>query len=178
MKNLRTKHQQLIDLIGEKEAVQKLHGFYDRTLRTVARRETLPANPSQRFDDQVKQIIADLNDRTGLGFRTTSKITRQLIKARLNEGFTIDDFKKVHFIKCRQWLDDPKMCGYLAPTTLYRPLHFERYLNEDRLLKLKESKKIREKDFFQQPQDEESEKYHQQVMKKIEMLKKGVKFPQ
>lgn len=52
------------------------------------------------------------------------------IMARLNAGFTVDDFKQVHLVKAAQWLKDKDMSKYLNPTTLYNAKKFEKYLNE------------------------------------------------
>ena len=52
-----------------------------------------------------------------------------MIKARINEGFTIDDFKKVIDIKTAEWKDDPKMSKYIRPETLFSN-KFEGYLNQ------------------------------------------------
>mgnify|MGYP001947528800 CR=1 FL=1 len=76
------------------------------------------------------EIIDYLNSMTGKRFRHTTKKTRQLIKARWNEGFRLEDFKKVIDIKTRQWKNDAKMNKYLRPETLFSP-KFESYLNEE-----------------------------------------------
>jgi len=51
------------------------------------------------------------------------------IKARLNDGYSLDDFKKVIDIKTLKWKSDPKMSDYLRPETLFGN-KFESYLNE------------------------------------------------
>ena len=53
-----------------------------------------------------------------------------LIKARLNEGFTEDDFKYVIKVKSEEWKQDEKMCKYLRPETLFGT-KFEGYLNQN-----------------------------------------------
>ncbi len=78
---------------------------------------------------EVKIIISYLNEKTEKNFKDTTKKTQELIRARINEGFTIDDFKKVIDIKAIQWKEDPKMNLYLRPETLFG-LKFEGYLNE------------------------------------------------
>ena len=67
--------------------------------------------------------------KVGSNYKSTSKKTQSLIKARFNEKFTIDDFKKVIDIKSSQWLKDNKMKSYLRPETLFGA-KFESYLNE------------------------------------------------
>lgn len=84
----------------------------------------------QETADQVREIIAHLNTATGSEFRANTKATVQAINARLEEGYTIADFKEVIDVKAAQWKGDDKMQGYLRPETLFRPSHFEAYLQE------------------------------------------------
>ena len=74
-------------------------------------------------------IITHLNIRTKAKYKPTSRKTKQLINSRLNEGFTLDDFKTVIDKKTLQWLSDPEMSKYLRPETLFGS-KFEGYLNE------------------------------------------------
>lgn len=76
-----------------------------------------------------KRIIDYLNTKTGKNFRLRTKTTRNLIKARMNEGFDVEDFFKVIDNKCKGWLNDPDMNIYLRPETLFGN-KFEGYLNE------------------------------------------------
>ena len=78
----------------------------------------------------IKEIILYLNEKTGKAFRAESKETIAFIKARLSEGRTVEDFKKVIDIKVQKWANDPKMADFLRPSTLFRPANFEAYLNE------------------------------------------------
>lgn len=79
---------------------------------------------------QVAQIIDHLNTRTGKKFSTKCAGTIKHIEALLAEGRTVDDFKHVIDVKASKWLGDPKMDDFLRPDTLFRPGHFESYLNE------------------------------------------------
>lgn len=74
-------------------------------------------------------IISYLNLKAGTKYRTTTKVTVTKIRARWNEGFRLDDFKKVIDVKTEKWLRDPKMEQYLRPETLFGT-KFESYLNE------------------------------------------------
>lgn len=78
----------------------------------------------------VEQIINHLNAVTGARYTTKAKSTSTLIKARLQEGHTLDDFITVIDKKYAQWGKDPKMSKYLRPETLFAASHFESYLNE------------------------------------------------
>ena len=76
-----------------------------------------------------KEITDYLNQIAGTNYRATSKKTRELIKARINEGYTLEDFKIVIEKKTREWINDNKMKGYLRPETLFGT-KFEGYLNQ------------------------------------------------
>lgn len=76
-----------------------------------------------------QEVIDYLNNLAGTNYRTTSKKSRELIKARINEGYTLEDFKVVIEKKTREWINDNKMKGYLRPETLFGT-KFEGYLNQ------------------------------------------------
>ena len=76
-----------------------------------------------------KYIVEYLNEKANKNFKPTTKSTQRLINARLNEGFSLDDFKKVIDIKSSQWLGT-EMEKYLRPQTLFGT-KFESYLNEN-----------------------------------------------
>lgn len=79
--------------------------------------------------DTIKEIIDYLNTKTLKKYTSTRDNTKKHIRARLREGYTVDDFKKVIDNKCNEWLNDPKMNTYLRPDTLFGS-HFEDYLNQ------------------------------------------------
>ena len=79
--------------------------------------------------DDYKTIIDYLNQKAGTNYWSTTQKTQRLINARFNEGFSVDDFKKVIDIKVSQWSKDSKMSKYLRPETLFGT-KFEGYLNE------------------------------------------------
>jgi len=76
-----------------------------------------------------QEVIDYLNNLAGTNYRSTSKKSRELIKARINEGYTLEDFKVVIEKKTREWINDNKMKGYLRPETLFGT-KFEGYLNQ------------------------------------------------
>lgn len=75
------------------------------------------------------EIIDYLNEKAHRRYRPTTPKTREHIRARWNEGYTLDDFKHVIDVKCAEWLGDPKMDKYLCPDTLFGT-KFEKYLNQ------------------------------------------------
>ncbi|MCQ4925302.1 conserved phage C-terminal domain-containing protein [Tissierella carlieri] len=54
-------------------------------------------------------MVEHLNRKTGKNFSHTTKSTTAKINARLAEGFTLDDLKKVIDIKTSEWLNDADM---------------------------------------------------------------------
>lgn len=79
---------------------------------------------------EIEEIVNYLNEKTGKHFRHNTDKTKKLIKARIREGFTVDDFKRVIDTKTKQWGKDKKMKIYLRPETLFGN-KFESYLNEE-----------------------------------------------
>lgn len=76
------------------------------------------------------EIVDYLNEKTDRQFKSTTKKTQSLIRARLNEGWEVEHFKTVIDNKVAQWKDDNEMQRYLRPDTLFGT-KFEGYLNED-----------------------------------------------
>lgn len=75
------------------------------------------------------EIIQYLNQAANTNYRHSTKKTKDCIQARWNEGFRLDDFKRVIDIKCAEWLSDSKMNKFLRPETLFSN-KFEGYLNQ------------------------------------------------
>ena len=75
-----------------------------------------------------KKIIDHLNLICGKDYKHTSSATQTKITARINEGFTVDDFKRVIESKNHEWKNDQKMSSFLRPETLFGT-KFESYLN-------------------------------------------------
>lgn len=79
-----------------------------------------------------KNIVEYLNEKTGKEYRHTTKKTKDMINARLNEGFTENDFKRVIDVKSEEWLNKKDMEIYLRPETLFSN-KFEGYLNQGKV---------------------------------------------
>lgn len=76
-----------------------------------------------------RDVIDYLNQRTGKNYKSTTKKNQTVIRARTDEGFTIDDFKKVIDNKVAEW-NGTDMAKYLRPETLFGT-KFEGYLNQE-----------------------------------------------
>lgn len=76
----------------------------------------------------LKKIIDYLNQKSNSKFKYSSKATQTKINARLNEGYTLDDFIDVIDKKCEEWIGT-EFEKYLSPETLFGT-KFEKYLNQ------------------------------------------------
>ena len=74
-----------------------------------------------------KEVIEYLNERTGKNYKYSAKATQRHIKARFDEGFSLEDFKRVIDWKSSEWAGTD-MEKYLRPETLFGT-KFEGYLN-------------------------------------------------
>lgn len=75
-----------------------------------------------------KEIIDYLNQKANTHFKYNSKATQSKINARLNEGYSLDDFIAVIDKKCDEW-KGTEFEQHLCPETLFGP-KFEKYLNQ------------------------------------------------
>lgn len=96
---------------------------YDRVGTTVTVTVTNDKNINT-----IKDIILYLNSVCNTRYKYNSTKTQKLINARLNEGFTLEDFKQVIDKKYNDW-KNTKWEQYLRPETLFGT-KFEGYLNQ------------------------------------------------
>lgn len=88
-----------------------------------------PQTPAQpKKPDPTEEVVNHLNLRAGTQYKPTTANTRKLVKARLKEGFTVEDMKLVIDKKCAEWRNNPEMAKFLRPDTLFGN-KFEGYLN-------------------------------------------------
>lgn len=94
-----------------------------------------PAKPAPKksaapdpYLGDYKIVIDYLNERTDSRYQANGAKTKELIHARLNSGFDVDDFKRVIDNKATEWMGT-EMQKYLRPSTLFGP-KFEEYLNQ------------------------------------------------
>lgn len=87
-------------------------------------------NKDNKYMDFITDVLTYLNQKTGKNYTGRSKAQKQHMVARIKEGFTVDDFKKVIDNKVRDWGNNPKMKIYLRPETLFGT-KFETYLNDN-----------------------------------------------
>lgn len=76
---------------------------------------------------KVVEIVDYLNAKAGTNYRASTKATQSLINARLDEKFTVEQFKAVIDKQCKKW-KGTQFEEYLRPQTLFGT-KFESYLN-------------------------------------------------
>ena len=85
-------------------------------------------NLNKELNNIYKETVDYLNEKAGTKYKSNSKNTTKHIKARLNDGYTLEDFKTVIDKKCSEWINTD-MEKYLCPETLFGS-KFEKYLNQ------------------------------------------------
>jgi len=85
-------------------------------------------NVKNERNTYIREIVAYLNSAVGSNYKWQSDATQKHIIARLNDGYSVEDFKKVIDIKCSEWLNTER-CKYLRPSTLFST-KFDEYLNQ------------------------------------------------
>ena len=80
-------------------------------------------------DIPYKDIVDHLNQLSDSKYKYNSRKTQESIKARFNEGFTLQDFLSVIQKKSEEWKHSKDMAKFLRPETLFGT-KFEGYLNQ------------------------------------------------
>ena len=91
-----------------------------------SRAEDSPTEHPEQAD--VTEIVEYLNQAAGTSYKPNTPKTVRSIKARMKEGFTVDNFKTVIDKKVSEWAKTD-MQKYLRPETLFGT-KFEGYLNQ------------------------------------------------
>ena len=105
------------------------HGTTDGTTDGTHKKKEKKGKEGKEYiySRATHDIIQHLNERTGSHYKPTTNKTKELIQARMNEGFTVEDFKTVIDKKCVEWMNT-EWQEYLRPVTLFGT-KFESYLN-------------------------------------------------
>ena len=123
--------------LGNKSEKKAEHGNESEKTRNEIRKNS-DSNPTNNninnnniIDNNIYSLVIDyFNKKTGKRYRANTKDIQKLIKARIKEKYTIEDFYKVIDNKVKTWLHDKKMSYYLRPKTLFAGDNFQNYLNE------------------------------------------------
>ncbi|HBM9903993.1 MULTISPECIES: conserved phage C-terminal domain-containing protein [unclassified Enterobacter] len=77
--------------------------------------------------DQAKQVLTHLNQVTNSRYQV-STTSLQNIRARIGEGYTVEELSLVVDYCNAKWSEDLTMSAYLRPQTLFQPTKFPGYL--------------------------------------------------
>lgn len=132
-----------------KKMIGILDSYSGYPIDTLSSAETYPIDTSvtvtvtdtvsvtdNNYSSLRDEIINHLNQCTGKNFRSNTAATVRMIDARLNDGYTVEDFKEVIDNKVYEWKGTEQE-QYLRPETLFTPSHFESYLNQGKVKKKK-----------------------------------------
>jgi uncharacterized phage protein (TIGR02220 family) len=76
------------------------------------------------------EVLDYLNRKASKNYKPV-RANLDLIKARINEGYTKEDMFTVIDNKCNSWLEDKKMNEYLRPATLFNATNLAQYTGEE-----------------------------------------------
>lgn len=90
------------------------------------------AKSSNPVKDVIESVIDEclnyLNLVSGKSFKITTESNRKFVRARINEDYTMDDFKRVIDNQWLRWKDSD-MVEYMRPSTLFNAEKFQSYIN-------------------------------------------------
>ncbi len=93
--------------------------------------KTITCHDGNNLTSDVKTVIDYLNLTANKKYKPSTLSTILIIQARLNQGYEVEDLKKVVDNKTKEWLNDDKMNTYLRPETLFNATKFESYLFQE-----------------------------------------------
>ena len=111
------------------EELQQVEDLANNNVTTNQQQSNNTTKKKKKDNSNIYSLIINyLNIKAFTSYKISTKNTQSLINARLKEGYTVEDFKKVIDSKCKEWLDTD-FDKYLRPATLFGT-KFENYLNE------------------------------------------------
>ena len=110
------------------EQLQQVEDLGNNNLTTNQQQSNNTTKKKEKDNNIYSLVIDYLNRKAFTNYKSTTKNTQSFINARLKEGYTVEDFKKVVDSKSKEWLNTD-FEKYLRPATLFET-KFENYLNE------------------------------------------------
>ena len=111
------------------------------------------ADAEVKYATEITDIVSYLNEKATTKYRPNTPITQKFIRGRLNQGYTVADFRYVIDVKCAEWLGT-EWEKYLRPDTLFREGNFEKYLQQKMTTKSPANQERKEPSSFTNiPQD-------------------------
>lgn len=133
-----------IEIEKKKEKERELDKEKEYNVEQSTTEYTFPSWLESEYVEQVKKgnpknfdyriPIAYLNQKTNSNYKFVDSNTN-LVKSRLKDKYTLDDFKIVIDKKTAEWGKDAGWSKYLRPSTLFNASKFESYLNQPEVAK-------------------------------------------
>lgn len=79
-------------------------------------------------EDIIDECLLYLNTVSGKSFKITTESNRKFVRARINEDYTMDDFKFVIENQWKEWSGTSSE-KYMRPETLFNATKFQSYIN-------------------------------------------------
>ena len=124
--NLRNQQMESLDSTNGIVEINKT--LTEITTETTTKKKDI-VEQSSTIDIPYFEIIEYLNKQAGKNCKADAAKNRKLIKARWNEGYTLEDFKHVIDVKTEEWINT-KFDKHLVPSTLFAASHFDDYLQQ------------------------------------------------
>lgn len=117
------------DTTNKTEQLQQVEDLGNNNLTTNQQQSNNTTKKKEKDNNNIYSLVIDyLNRKASTNYKSTTKNTQSFINARVREGYTVEDFKKVIDSKSKDWLNTD-FEKYLRPSTLFGT-KFENYLNE------------------------------------------------
>ena len=114
---------------NKSEQLQRVEESDNSNLTTKQQQSNNTTKKKEKDNNNIYSLVIDyLNRKASTNYRASTKNTQGFINARVREGYTVEDFKKVIDSKSKEWLNTD-FEKYLRPATLFGT-KFENYLNE------------------------------------------------
>lgn len=88
------------------------------------------------IENEIELVLEFLNITTNSSYNKKVEKNKKNVRARIKEGYKIEDFESVIRFKFKQWGQDEKMKEFLRPETLFSP-KFDGYLQAARMPEIK-----------------------------------------
>jgi len=102
---------------------------FETTFQPKKQKSAKEIEKAEKRKQEIDDIIAYLNFKTGKSFRAKTGKTRSEINARIEEKATHEQFKHVIDLKVATWTSE-RMKAYIRPSTLFNATNFWNYVNE------------------------------------------------
>ena len=113
------------------EELQQIDELPNNNITTKQQQTNNTTKDKKKKDNNIiySSVINYLNEKASTNYRASTKSTQGYINARVKEGYTVEDLRKVIDSKSQDWLGT-KWEQYLRPSTLFNSDNFENYLVE------------------------------------------------